>query len=171
MLDRNKVETNSQVTDITPKVINFSNYDPIPDELSILKRGVKFNITPKKADLLQLEVDINEFVRKIELISFFNSTNSHFRNEDCLVRKKSDFIPPESKDPLLYNMVKHIKLYAQNLSELPSPQVYNNISDSERNAIYSLKNNQNIIITSVDKGCSLILLNRSDCQIYGKFLK
>ena len=165
-IDRNTVPLNSKISDMVPKVINFSDYDPTVDEMSILKHGFKFCITPNKPDFIELEVDINEFVRKIELMCFFNSFSSNSNpsnsNTGCLLRNNSDFIPPDSKDPVLYNMVKHIKQYATKLTDLPLPKVYNNITTGERNAIYSLKNNHDIIITSVDKGCSIVIMNRCD---------
>ena len=60
------VITSSAIDNIVPKVLNFSDYSPTDEELSILKRGFKFCVTPQKPDLLELEIDINEFVRKIE---------------------------------------------------------------------------------------------------------
>ena len=162
--DQNTDVLSSTIENIVPKVLNFSDYNPTEDELSILKRGFKFCITPNKPDFMDLEIDINEFIRKIELTCFFNSVNHETGefNEECLVKKKSDFIPPQSKDSVLYNMVKHIKLYAEKLTDLPLPKVYSNVTLGERNAVYSLKNNHDIVITSVDKGCSIVIMNRSD---------
>ena len=101
----------SIIENMVPKVINFSDYNPTQDELSILKRGFKFCVTPTKPDLLELEIDINEFIRKIELMCFFNSFNSNSESDsfgdDCLVSKKSDFIPRESRDPFLHYMARH----------------------------------------------------------------
>ena len=62
--DRNMVNLPSNISDITPKIFNFSDYSPTNDELSILSLGFKYCPTPKKPALLDLEVDINEFVRK-----------------------------------------------------------------------------------------------------------
>lgn len=161
--DQNMVQTSSNISNIATKIINFSSYDPSLDELSILDKGFKFCPTPNRPDLLDLEVSINEFVRKIELSAFFNTfTQGNGGGGDCLARNKSDYCPPESKDPILSNMVKHIKLYARNVSSLPVPDVHDNITTGERNAIYSLKNNQDIIITAVDKGNAIVILNRSD---------
>ena len=162
--DRNMVNLPSNISDITPKIFNFSDYSPTNDELSILSLGFKYCPTPKKPALLDLEVDINEFVRKIELSSFFAYSSQN--NEECIARNKSDYCPPESRDFILKNMVKHIKMYGTNLCNLPLPKVYDNISVSERNAIYSLKDNNNIIITSVDKGGAIVILNRVDYVNY-----
>lgn len=158
--DHNMEHSPSNISNIATKILNFSYYDPTPEERSILEKGFKFCPTPNKSDLLELEVDINEFIRKIELAAFFNTSSQP--NEDCIARKKSDYCPPESRDPILSNMVKHIKLYARNLSSLPLPKVHDNVSEGERTAIYSLKNNHDIIITSVDKGNAIVILNRSD---------
>ena len=162
--DRNMVNLPSKISDITPKIFNFPDYSPTNDELSILSLGFKYCPTPKKPSLLGLEVDINEFVRKIELTSFFAYSSQN--NEECIARNKSDYCPPESQDFILTNKIKHIKMYGTNLDNLPLPKVYDNISVSERNAIYSLKDNNNIIITSVDKGGAIVILNRVDYVNY-----
>ena len=132
------VSTGSDISNIAAKILNFSDYTPNLDELSILDKGFKFCPTPQRTNFLDLQVDINEFIRKIELSAFFNSSNQS--QDDCIARKKSDYCPPESRDPILSNLVKHIKLYSKNLSSLFLPKVHDNISDKERNAIYSLKN-------------------------------
>ena len=142
--------------------MNFSNYEPTPDELAILDKGFKFCPTPKKPDCLKLEVDINEFVRKIELTSFFSYSTRNNQPEEILIQKKSDYRAPESKDPLLCSMVNHIKAYAKTLYNQPVPTVYDNVTPRERDAMFSLKNNLNIVITSVDKGSAIVILNRSD---------
>ena len=154
----------SEISDIAPKVLNFSRYDPNPAELSILNMGPKFCPTPNKPDYLQLEVDINEFIRKIKLASFFNFATQYV--SDCLLHKKSDYRPPDSRDPILYSLVKHIKEYAKTVYKLPTPKVYDNISVEERAAIYSLKNNRNIVILSVDKGSTVVILDRCDYVNY-----
>ena len=53
-------------------------------------------------------------------------------------------------------------MFATNLTELPSPKIYDNVTAGERNAINSLKNNPDIVITAVDKGSSVVIMNRCD---------
>ena len=83
------MENSPNIMDSAPKVINISSYDPSPSEISLLKRGLKFCPTPQRSDLLNLEVDIAELVRKIELINYFSSFNNNQDDEECLISKKS----------------------------------------------------------------------------------
>ena len=163
LIFKDRVDRNTEKTqNIIPKILNFSSYDPNDSEISLLSKGLKFCPTPFKPDLLQLEVDIVETIRKFQLKCQFNNFNSNIQDTEPLVQKKSNYIPPDTKEPLLNSVLKNMKHFSKNLYSLPKNKVYDNISKAERNAINSLKNNSDIIITSVDKGSSIIILNRSD---------
>ena len=157
--DRNKEKINA-----VPKIINFSSHDLNKAEISLLSKGFKFCPTPVKPDLLQLEVDINETIRKIELKCHFSNNNKNLETQykEPLVQNNSNYIPPESKDPILNSIIKNTKIFSKNLHSLPKNKVRDNISKIERDAIESLKNNKDIILTSVDKGSSIVILNRAD---------
>ena len=156
------MENSPNIMDSAPKVINISSYDPSPSEISLLKRGLKFCPTPQRSDLLNLEVDIAELVRKIELINYFSSFNNNQDDEECLISKKSDFQPLPSRDPFLSNICSQIKDYASTLSSLPKPKWKSNLPRDEQDAIKSLANNHNIRITRVDKGSSVLITNKCD---------
>ena len=151
----------SQIGDSAPKIINLSDYEPSPDEISLLKRGLKFCPTPLKPDLLELEVNIAEFVRKLELTVHF-SHSKESTEDDCLIKKKSDFQPLPSRDPYFSNICHQIKDWASTLNTLPTPKWKNNILPGERRALDSLEANTDIRITKVDKGGSVLILNRQD---------
>ena len=128
----------SQIGDSAPKIINLSDYEPSPDEISLLKRGLKFCPTPLKPDLLELEVNIAEFVRKLELTVHF-SHSKESTEDDCLIKKKSDFQPLPSRDPYFSNICHQIKDWASTLNTLPTPKWKNNILPGERRALDSLE--------------------------------
>ena len=157
-LDRNK----GKAAISKPKIINLSSYDLTNSELSLLSRGFKFCPTPPKPDILQLEVDLKETIRKIELKCYFGNFQNKSNFDEPLVQKKSDFIPLESKDPVLNNIIQQLKIFSKNLHSLPKNYIKDNISKEEREAIYTLKNNSDIILTSVDKGSAIIILNKYD---------
>lgn len=158
-----KSDRNTENDKIIPKIVNFSNYDPSQAELSLLARGFKFCPTPAKPDYIQLEVDVNETIRKIELkCQFNNTTNSTISELEPLIQKKSNYIPTESKEPILNSVTKRLKLFSKNLQKIPNNKVRDNISKVERDAIQSLKANVDIFLTSVDKGSTIIILNRTD---------
>ena len=70
----------------TPKIINLSKQNLTNSEISLLEKGLKFCPTPEKPNYLDLEIDVKEFIRKIELAVFMFGKDSY--NDDCLVSKK-----------------------------------------------------------------------------------
>ena len=150
----------SELKDSAPKIINISNYDLKPDEISVLMKGPKFCPTPLKPDLLNLEVDIAEFTRTMELIVAAHDWKNS--EEDYLIRKKSDYEPLPNKDPFFANICSQIRDFATTLPSLPTPKWKNNISSGERKAISNLQDNSEIRITRVDKGSSWVIINMSD---------
>ena len=148
---------------LIPKIVNFSDYNPTDQELSLLGKGFKFCPTPLSPDYIQLEVDINETLRKIQLrCQFSGATNTTDEQSQPIVQGKSNYIPAEIKEPFLNIFSNQLKLFAKNLYKLPKKTVYDNISKTERDAIYSLKNNTDIFLTGVDKGSTIIILNKAD---------
>ena len=148
---------------LIPKIVNFSDYNPTDQELSLLGKGFKFCPTPLSPDYIQLEVDINETLRKIQLrCQFSGATNTTDEQSQPIVQGKSNYIPAEIKEPFLNVFSNQLKLFAKNLYKLPKKTVYDNISKTERDAIYSLKNNTDIFLTGVDKGSTIIILNKAD---------
>ena len=105
----------SQIGDSAPKIINLSDYEPSPDE-----------------------VNIAEFVRKLELTVHF-SHSKESTEDDCLIKKKSDFQPLPSRDPYFSNICHQIKDWASTLNTLPTPKWKNNILPGERRALDSLE--------------------------------
>ena len=152
---------NSTISDGAPKVINLSDYDPSPDEISLLKRGLKFCPTPEKPDLLNLEVDIAELLRKVELVNYFSTFKDTSDKEEVLLKKTSNFQPLPSRDPYLSSICSQIRDFATTLHTLPT-KWKNNITPGERQALHNLENNKTIRITRVDKGGSVVILNRDD---------
>lgn len=152
----------SKNIDGAPKIINCSNYDLKIDEINILRKGPKFCPTPMKPDILNLEVDIAEFTRTMELIVASKDWNDKSEDDDVLIRKKSDYQPLPSRDPFFSNICSQIKDFGTTLHCLPSPQWKNNVTPGEREAITRLKNNSDIRITRVDKGSSWVILNKTD---------
>ena len=160
----NKIEdiTNNYISDntienTTPKIINISTYNLTKSEKSLLKKGLKFCPTPVKSDLLNLEVDIKEFLRKLELLNFMDSKSYE---DDSLLRKKGSFIPPKSTDPLFTSVLTQMKSVAENLENIPINFVHDNITLEERMAIKKLTNNDNIVIKKADKGGCIVIMDK-----------
>ena len=152
----------NNLSHVTPKIINISSYDLNPNEISILSKGKKYCPTPIYKDLLNLRVDIHEFLRKIQLLDLFGhntNTDNQCNIDKSVVKKTGTFLPLPSKDPFLQANVNNLKHYAKTLEKLPVDKVYSNITALERQAIKSLNNNKNIIIRSVDKGGGIVVMD------------
>ena len=173
--------TKNNINNVIPKIINLSSYDLTNAEITVLSKGLKFCPTPMKKDLLNLEIEIKEFIRKIELITEFSENNEN-SDTDCLVQRKGNYIPKDTNDPLLISIKTQIKSLAENLGSIDTPTTHNNITHEERDAIYKLRDNEDIIIKSADKGGSIIIMDRqyyinkvNEClnnsEVYSKLTK
>ena len=124
---------------VKPKVINISSHQLSDYELSILSKGFKFCSTPYKSDLLELETNIKDFVRKLQLKIQFGCVAHDYEPDDrSLVSKKGDYLPREDHDPLLRSLTNEMKSLAEDLDKIPVTPVFNNITTNERNAMISL---------------------------------
>lgn len=148
----------SYITDTKPKIINLSNHTLTDSEVKLLSKGLKFCPTPVERDLLELEVNMKELARKIELQVFMS--NSKFTKADYLLSRTGLFIPPESKEKLLNSVITKIISEAESLENLAKPNVFKNLSIEECKALSQLKNNSNIIVRPFDKGSGICILDR-----------
>lgn len=127
-------------------------------EISLLNKGLKFCPTPEKPNFLDLEIDIKEFIRKIELTVFFNGKDCE--KDECIVSKASQFVPPDNSEPLFHSSLIQLKNIAENLPSLKKRESFSNITKQERQAILSLNNNSNIIIKKADKGSNIVIMDK-----------
>ena len=142
----------------TPKIINLSKQNLTNSEISLLEKGLKFCPTPEKPNYLDLEIDVKEFIRKIELAVFMFGKDSY--NDDCLVSKKSDFIPPDNLEPLFQSSLYQLKGIAENLKSYETSHHFSNITAEERKAIKNLSQNENIVIKKADKGNNVVIMDK-----------
>ena len=126
-----------------------------------MSHGPKFCPTPEKCDLLALEVSIKDLIRKLQLRKHFENSDSSTR-EEALVKGKSNFIPPHSKDSDFNSAVNRIRRTAETLKKPvvnPAEKVHSNITREEREALKTLKANKDIIIKTVDKGSAFVIMD------------
>ena len=126
---------------VTPKVINLSSYELSPTQIEILKLGLKFTPTPK-ANPQELNLDIQEFCRKMRFAEFYFREDDESNDTECkpesIARNKSSNIPPKSSN-------KNLETFLDLLSNQPiyenSKTKRSNINRKEIKAIQDLKNN------------------------------
>ena len=110
---------------------------------------------------MDMEIDVKEFIRKLQLKEIFHSYKPS--QNDSIVKHASDFLPQleNVKNPLLKNVCQRLSSTAENLNNLQTEnEVHQNISKSESIALNKLKNDDSIVIKEADKGGSVIIMDR-----------
>ena len=149
-----------------PKVVNLSEKSLSPQEIELLKHGLKFTPTPSSNDT-ELQTDIKELCRKLRLAERFANTESDTDNDKDshpLVRNKSGWNPPKSKDTHLEDTIQYLKEYPRSENK----NVKNNLTREETSAIKSLLADNSIIIKEADKGGAVVVM---DTEYYRNKIK
>ena len=120
-----------------------------------MEKGLKFTPTPTKPNTDEINQDLFEFTRRIQLAEFFHDKEN---DDDSLVRAKSKWTPALGRSVALDAFVKNVNNIS--LNDLP-PKPRNNITKNQRQAISSLANNKDIVIKEADKGGAVVLMNTS----------
>ena len=149
---------------LKPKIINISSYELNESEISLLSKGPKFCPTPMESKILDLQIDVNEFIRKLQLKNMFGLEINKVETDplkECLVKKKGDYIPPRARDSFLQFVITRLKNWSDAINTLPKGNDYtSNITWMENKALQRLRNNDNLVITKVDKGGSLVIMDK-----------
>ena len=77
------------------------------NEIKLLEKGLKFTPTPLKPNIQELNEDITEFTRKIQLVEYFESNQDE--NDESLVKNKTNWIPPKGRDKYLESFVSNVR--------------------------------------------------------------
>ena len=142
---------------VSKNVVNLSKRKLSDAEISLLSKGL--NVVPRcnNIDTAKLKIELVSFGRMLRL-------KWHFRNENKDIHR--DMFKPKSKfNPR--NKDAAIELYLSSLEEklmkveVPKDK-FNNLTKSERKALYDLKNDKSIVIKSADKGSAVVLWDRED---------
>ena len=125
--------------------------------ISLLSKGLNFVPTCNNMDKAKLKMELEAFGRMLRL-------KWHFRNESKDIHR--DIFKPKPKfNPR--NKDAAIELYLSSLEEkltkveFPKNK-FNSLTNSERKALYDLKNDKSIVIKSADKGSSVLVWDRED---------
>ena len=149
----NKLKSNF----VSKDVVNLSKQNLNDAEISLLSKGLNFVPTCNNIDKAKLKMELEAFGRMLRL-------KWHFRNENKDIHR--DMFKPKSKfNPR--NKDAAIELYLSSLEEklmkveVPKDK-FNNLTKSERKALYDLKNDKSIVIKSADKGSVVVVWGRED---------
>ena len=143
---------------VSPNVVNLSSRILNKAEVSLLSKGLQFVPTPKNINLSKIKEELEIFGRKLRLEWYFRNDERDLITNPF--KKKSKF-NPKNKDAA-------IELYLSRLEEeilalqKNFNSKYSNLTKEERNAIYSLRDDNTIIIKEADKGSGIVVWDRKD---------
>ena len=123
-------------------------------EISVLSKGLKYTPTPK-GNSSELAADVNEFCRKLRLNELFYDDEKS-EEEGPLVRNKTGWQPPKSKDKQLEETISMIKNYPLETIQKPS-----NLTKDETLALKTLSSDKSIVIKEADKGGAVVIMDAS----------
>ena len=114
--------------------------------------------TPNRIDKATLKQELEGFGRKLRLMW-------HFRNDERIFDCNKEFRPkstfnPKNKDVIIETYLSSLEEKLLDI-EIPKDK-FNNLSKEERDALYSLKNDNTIVIKGADKGSAVVIWDRED---------
>ena len=138
-------------------VVNLSRRNLTDSEISLLSKGLNFVPTSNTIDKAKLKTELEALGRILRLKWHFKNEENEFDLDQF--KPKSSF-NPRNKDAA-------IEIYISSLEEklvkieIPTDK-YNNLTRKERQALYDLKNDKNIVIKGADKGSAVVVWDRED---------
>ena len=141
---------------VSDNVVNLSNRNLSPSEISLLSKGLKFAPTPTGIDRAVLKAELETFGRKLRL-------KWHFRNSESITpinpfRRKSKF-NPKGVDTAIE---MYLSCLEEEILNLDTNLKYSNLTKEERIALQNLRNDNTIIIKEADKGSAVVVWDRQD---------
>lgn len=137
-------------------IVNLAGITLSNAQTSVLNKGLSFVQTPRKTEFKKVEQSFTEFKRKMQTHYFF-TTQPDLNRKNTTFRTKSAWYPPEvDYKPL----VEYFSAVHRDLIQLHNNSKNNNenLSQSEKEAIFQLKSMKNIIFRKADKGGKLTIL-------------
>ena len=142
---------------VSKNIVNFSRRNLTGSEISLLSKGLNFVPTSNIVNKAKLKMELEALGRILRL-------KWHFRNEENVFdldqfKPKSTF-NPRNKDAAIE---VYMSSFEEKLMKIEIPKdKYNNLTSKERQALYDLKNDKNIVIKGADKGSAVVVWDRED---------
>ena len=143
---------------VSKNVISSSQRQLTKSEVLLLSKGLKFVPTPNKIDKAKLKQELEVFGRKLRLMQ-------HFWNDERTFDYNKKFGPksifnPENKYVII---AIHLSSLEEKLVDIDIPKdKFNNLSKEERYALYSLKNDNTIVIKGAGNCSGVVAWDRED---------
>ena len=155
---RNKLKTlHSNTTNL---VTNLSSITLTNAQLSLLNKGLTYNVSTHKLHPQTLHNEITRFERTLQLHYFFTDKDSQTENRAAFTGNP-EWWPPKLS-PKITNFCEQLKTTITTHKHTHKPN--NNLTQKERQALRELKQNKDIIIKKADKSAGIVILNRRDYE-------
>ncbi|XP_036362142.1 uncharacterized protein LOC118765009 [Octopus sinensis] len=139
------------------KIINLSNKELTPNELSILSKGLKFTPTPQRSNYYEMKDDILEFCRKLRLTEEFHGKQI---DDESIARNNSNYTPTKGKNKVLDRYCDYITNFPFQFTKKQKHS--QNFNKREWNDLIKLREDKTITIKEADKGNAVVLMNTND---------
>ena len=125
-------------------------------------KGLKFVPTTRGIDKALTKEELKGYGRKLRLMWHFRNDERKFSYDPFKKKSKFDL---KRRDAAIELCLSHLK---EEISSSDYKVGYSNLTEGERDAVYSLKNNNSIIMKEADKGSAVVVWDR---QVYLKEAK
>lgn len=148
-------------TEAKPTVVNLSNHQLTPPEISLLQKGLSFSPTTNPYHPVHRLKDTYLFTRRVRLKHWFQHYDNNPDPTDIFhsLKESSGWTPPPGKDEELDCYINTIE---RHIDQLPWKTTHPNINPQEKQALSDLRGNLDIIIKPADKGGAIVVLNKAD---------
>ena len=149
----------------TSTVVNLSGVPLSDAELSLLSKGLSFCPTPPKPDAFKMEMDLEDFYRRLRLKEFFYRSDSEDAERpplDPFKPKKKRWTPHVNREPALETYIQAVNEGAQ---EATPRRRRDNLTRDERMALTLLKHRvakSEVVIKPADKGSATVVWSFGD---------
>ena len=164
---KSKTVDDNNVSYLGQRVVNLSDYQLNKSQKSLLEKGITFVPTPGDADIADIHLEVNKFIRRILLKLHFhdegNNDNQQWKNQlpPSLVKfKKPSTWTPRTRDPFVHGFVQNV--HKSMIDIKTTCRESHNLTNEERDNLEILRSNDKIVIKKADKGSSIVIMNRSD---------
>ena len=143
---------------VSKNVTNLSQRQLTNWEISLLSKGLNFVPTPNRIDKAKLKQELEGFGRKLRL-------TWHFRNDERIFDWNTKFRPKSTFNAKNKNVIRstYLRSLEKKLLDTDIPKdKFNNLSKEERDALYSLKNDNAIFIKGADNGSGTVVWDMED---------
>ena len=140
----------------SPNVVNLSCRNLTSNEIFLLFKGLKFVPTKRGINKALLKEELEAYGRKLRLMWHFRNDEREFSYDPFKKRSKFD---SKRKDTAIELYLSRLE---EEISSLDYKVGYSNLTKGERDAVYSLKNDNSIIIKEADKRSAVVVWDRED---------